>query len=100
VDCEKEIKDSSGYVIAEYISFRKFKSIVLAVAYYVNLKTNGEKLPWRYLSNKILRHPRALISYKNEIALSAGITLDELDSVFLSDINGNFTCTPNIKFHQ
>ncbi len=85
---EKEIKDSSGYVIAEYISFRKFKSIVLAVAYYVNLKTNGEKLPWRYLSNKILRHPRALISYKNEIALSAGITLDELDSVFLSDING------------
>ncbi|AFQ45264.1 serine/threonine-protein kinase [Desulfosporosinus meridiei] len=84
---DAEIKDQSGAVIADCTSFKKYKSIVLSVAYYVNLKEKGSKLPLRYLSNQIWSQPGLLNNYKNEIALSAGITLDELNSVFLPDIN-------------
>jgi len=84
---EAEIKDQSGAVIADCMSFKKYKSIVLTVAYYINLKENGRKLPLRHLSNQIWCQPRLLSTYKNGIALSAGITSDELDSVLLPDIN-------------
>lgn len=84
---EVEIKDQSGAVVADCTSFRKYKSIVLTVAYYVNLEENGIKLPLRYLSNQIWSQPGMLSHYKNEIALLAGITLDELNSVLLPDIN-------------
>ncbi|WP_425801215.1 protein kinase [Desulfitobacterium sp. Sab5] len=84
---ETEIKDQSGSLIADLTTFRKYKSIVLAIAHYIHLKEHGKKLPLRYLSNKIWDQPRLLSTYKNEIALSAGITLDELDSVLLPDIN-------------
>lgn len=84
---EKKIRDISGSIIADYISFKKYKSIVLAVAYYINLKENGQSLPLRYLSNQIWSQPSLLNAYKNEIALSARITLEELDSILLPDIN-------------
>jgi hypothetical protein len=86
---EAEIKDQSGTVIADCLSFKKYKSIVLTVAYYLNLKENGKTLPLRYLSNQIWSQPKVLSAYKNEIVLSTGITLDELESVLLPDINGN-----------
>jgi|GEM_PF-1703429 Serine/threonine protein kinase len=84
---EAEIKDQSGTVIADCLSFRKYKSIVLAIAFYINLKENGRKIPLRYLSSQIWSQPRVINAYKNEIALLAGITLDELEAVLLPDIN-------------
>lgn len=86
---EAEIKDQSGAIIADCLFFKKYKSIILTVAYYLYLKENGETLPLHYLSNQIWGQPKVLSTYKNEIVLSTGITLDELDSVLLPDIKGD-----------
>ncbi|MXO78607.1 serine/threonine protein kinase, partial [Paenibacillus sp. OT2-17] len=84
---EKIIKDQTGSIITDSTSFNKYKSIILMVAHYIIFKENDEKVPLRYLSNQIWSQPRLLSKYKNEVVLSAGITLDELDSVLLPDIN-------------
>lgn len=84
---EEEIKDQLGNVLAEMGSFKKYKSIVLTIAYYIHLKETGGKLPLRHLSNQIWMNSRVLKMYQNEIALSADITLKELNSILLPDIN-------------
>ncbi|SHN55738.1 serine/threonine-protein kinase [Desulfitobacterium chlororespirans] len=86
---ESEIKDQLGTIIADCLSFKKYKSIILTIAYYINLKGKGEKLPLRYLSNQIWRQPKTLSTYKNEILALTGITLEEFDSVLLHDINSD-----------
>lgn len=90
---EAEIKDQMGIIITDCLSFKKYKSIVLTVAYYISLKEKGEKLPLRYLSNKIWRQPKTLSTYKNEILALTGITLEEFDSVLLPDINSDLHST-------
>ncbi|MFB6367837.1 serine/threonine-protein kinase [Paenibacillus elgii] len=86
---EGEIINESGMLIADLTSFEKFKSIILAISYYFNLKENGKTVPLRHLSNQIWSQPKVLAKYRNEIALSAGIMLEELDSVLLPDINNS-----------
>ncbi|RED51779.1 serine/threonine-protein kinase [Cohnella phaseoli] len=84
---ERKIQDQSGTLIADVTSFRKYKSVILTIAHYIYLRDRGQTVPLRYLSNQIWDHPRLLCTYKNESALAAEITLDELDSVLLNDIN-------------
>jgi hypothetical protein len=93
---EKKIKDTSGMVIADCMSFEKYKSIILSVAHYISLIETGKKVPLRYLSNQIWSQPKLLSKYKNEIALSVDITIDELDLVLLPDINSSLQA-PLIK---
>ncbi|WP_139364938.1 serine/threonine-protein kinase [Sutcliffiella halmapala] len=84
---EKVIIDRAGNIISDCKSFRKFKSIILTVGHYIRLKERGEKIPLRHLSNQIWNQPKLLSTYKSEIIIAANITLDELDSVLLADIN-------------
>lgn len=86
---EEKIRDQSGDVIADFISFKKYKSIILTAAYYISLKEKEKKVPLRHLSNMIWNQPKVLNNYKKESAKSVGITLDELESVLLPDINSN-----------
>lgn len=86
---EEKIRDQSGDIIADVTSFKKYKSIILTAAYYISLKEKEKKVPLRHLSNKIWNQPKLLNSYKKESAKSVGITLDELESVLLPDINSN-----------
>jgi len=79
----------SGKQIADLTSFEKFKSIILAISYYFRLKEQGRTIPLRHISNQIWGEPKVLAKYRNEIALSAAITLEELDSVLLPDINNS-----------
>lgn len=84
---EKEIRDLSDNVIANYLSFKRFKSIILTVAYYVLLKENGEIMPLRYLSYQIWGQPEVLSYYRVESSTLAQVTLDEFDAILLPDIN-------------
>ncbi|WFA88035.1 serine/threonine protein kinase [Paenibacillus amylolyticus] len=79
----------SDMQVADITSFEKFKSIVLAISYYCSLNEQGRVLPLRHISNQIWGEPKILAKYKNEIAFSAGITLEELESVLLPDINNS-----------
>ncbi|MFF2910234.1 serine/threonine protein kinase [Paenibacillus sp. NPDC057934] len=79
----------SDMQVADITSLEKFKSIILAISYYCSLKEQGRALPLRHVSNQIWGEPKILSKYRNEIALSAGITLEELDSVLLPDINNS-----------
>ncbi|WP_286908462.1 serine/threonine-protein kinase [Clostridium sp. UBA1652] len=86
---EEKIRDQSGDIITDFTSFKKYKSIILIAAYYISLKEKEKKVPLRHLSNKIWNQPKVLNNYKKESAKSLGITLDELESVLLPDINSN-----------
>ncbi|MCE5171825.1 serine/threonine protein kinase [Paenibacillus profundus] len=86
---EEEIKNQSGTVVVDCKSFKKYKSILLTVAYYIHLKETGRKLPLRYISNQVWNKPKLLSLYKNDSALLAGIPLNELESVLLPDINSS-----------
>ncbi|MFT4146999.1 MAG: serine/threonine-protein kinase [Mobilitalea sp.] len=86
---EEKIREQSGDIIAEFTSFKKYKSIILTAAYYIYLKEKKKKVPLRHLSNKIWNQPKILNNYKKESAKSVGITLDELESVLLPDINND-----------
>lgn len=86
---DEEIKDQSGEIVADSGSFKKYKSIILILAYYINLKDNTQKIPIRHLSNQTWNNPKILNSYKNEVIKLTGIKLEELNSVLLPDINGS-----------
>lgn len=86
---EEKIRDKSGDIIADFASFKKYKSIILTAAYYVSFKEKEKEVPLRHLSNKIWNQPKALNNYKKESAKSLGITLAELETVLLPDINSN-----------
>ncbi|WP_311081806.1 serine/threonine-protein kinase [Paenibacillus polymyxa] len=86
---EGAVISKQGVLIADLTSFEKFKSIILAVSYYFNLKENGKAVPLRHISNQIWGQPKLFTKYRNEIALSAGILPEELDAVLLPDINSS-----------
>ncbi|MEK5027683.1 serine/threonine-protein kinase [Paenibacillus sp. FSL M7-1046] len=84
-----EIKDHNDVSIADRNSFKKYKSIILICAYYVSLKESEQKIPLRYLSNQIWNKPKVLSLYKDDVLFLTGLTLKELDSVLIPDLNGN-----------
>ncbi|PQP82294.1 serine/threonine protein kinase [Paenibacillus sp. PCH8] len=83
------ITDELGTQIVDHTSLEKFKSIILGISHYFNLKEQGRTVPIRHLSNQMWGQSKILAKYKKEIALLSLTTIEKLDTVLLPDINSS-----------
>ncbi len=88
---DKEITDDVGNVIARYTSYKKYKSIIVMIIYYIYNEENNKCMPLRLLSCKTWSQPNLLNYYKKDVYELLNITIHKFDSVLLSDLNDELT---------